>query len=393
MVKKPVRVVIAALAAAAERWIEPRFERRMSAVAAVQQRTGYSLASIDYALDRLFGSITRDAVESVVAGELGSLDALDGFVERIGRPAARALPLGRVCIVSSRTTIGVAIVPAAFAIAAKCDVSVKDREDHLVAAFFETLCEELPELRASLTAKPWLGAGGAHDLHSYDGVVAFGSDATLGRIASSLSYDTRFIGFGSKASAGYVTREALSSEAHARAIAESAALDLVLYETEGCLSLHALFVERDGAVTPERFAELMRDAMRAADVAFPPATLAAAAAARRGAHRDLAAFRSGQSALAVLDPPLDEPPAFLPRTLAVRSVGGPNEMAEYFERHRIALEALAVVNSRPDVTLAGERLRVARIARLGTLQAPPLGGFHGGRPRIAEFVRWIASET
>jgi hypothetical protein len=30
-----------------------------------------------------------------------------------------------------------------------------------------------------------------------------------------------------------------------------------------------------------------------------------------------------------------------------------------------------------------------RLTRFGELQHPPLGGDHGGRPRIAEFIRWI----
>jgi hypothetical protein len=33
-----------------------------------------------------------------------------------------------------------------------------------------------------------------------------------------------------------------------------------------------------------------------------------------------------------------------------------------------------------------------RIAPFGTLQHPPLASPHGGRPRIAEFVRWVSDE-
>jgi hypothetical protein len=36
-----------------------------------------------------------------------------------------------------------------------------------------------------------------------------------------------------------------------------------------------------------------------------------------------------------------------------------------------------------------EALGAVRAAPLGTLQTPPLDGHHGGRPRIADFVRWI----
>src|SRR5579863_9592274 len=206
MVKKPVRSIVAAIAAAAARWSDARFAPRVRVRDAVSARTTYSPTTIEYAFDRLSGSLRRAAIEAVIADELGSLDALDRFVERSGRPRARALPIGRVCVLSSRTTVGVAIVPAVFALCAKCDVLVKDREDHLVSAFFATLSEELPELSASAAASFWESEREAIDFTGFGAVVAFGADATLAEIASLLPHSARFVPYGSKASAGYVTR-------------------------------------------------------------------------------------------------------------------------------------------------------------------------------------------
>ncbi len=83
----------------------------------------------------------------------------------------------------------------------------------------------------------------------------------------------------------------------------------------------------------------------------------------------------------------------MPRAIGIRAVERVDEVAEYFERHGISIEALAVSERRPDLLELATRLRAARVAKLGTLQAPPAGAFHGGRPRIAEFVRWIGNET
>jgi hypothetical protein len=124
----PARTIAHALADAAERWS-------------------------DYALDTLFGGITAAALTAVAGAELGSLEALDGFVERDGRPAAWARGVDAVTIVSSDTTIGVAIPALVFALLAKCTVTVKDRSDALVAAFAETLTEELPELGAAIDVR------------------------------------------------------------------------------------------------------------------------------------------------------------------------------------------------------------------------------------------------
>lgn len=400
MIKTPVRAISAAIDAAAVAWSDARFEPRINARDAVSRRTSYSEPMVEYAFDRLFGALRREAIEAVIEDELGSLDALDGFVERVGRPRAAALPIGRVCIVSSRTTVGVAIVPAIFALCAKCEVLVKDREDQLVGAFFATLGEKLPEARDAVAARPWNGDAGAAALRGFDVVVAFGSDATLADISSNVRYPARTIGYGTKASAGYVTREALAGEAEARSIAAGAARDLVLYESEGCLSLHALFVEDGGAIGAQRFAELVASALRDAAIELPSTLAGARAPARRAAARDLAAFRgsryfadAGAQYLAVLDPPQASPPYFLPRTLGIHSVERPADAARYLERHQIRLEALAIAGDRADLRALAVRTNAARIASFGGLQAPPLGVFHGGRPRIAEFVRWIGDET
>lgn len=403
MVRNPVRSIIGAVAGAAARWSDAGFPARVRARDAVSQRTRYTLPVVDYAFDRLFSSLQRNEIEAVIADELGSLDILDRFVHRPGRPAAHALPLGRVCIISSRTTIGAAIIPAVFALCAKCEILVKDREDHFVTAFFASVAEELNELRDMIAVQIWNGERNLYNLAGFDGVVAFGSDVTLTRIAAQLHAPTRFIPYGSKASAGFITRKALEEPALAQAIARDAARDVVLYDTEGCLSLHVLFVESGACVSAASFGEMLAEAIAGTAGEFPPGPADPRLLARLAAERDLATFRAPlpgrvyadahSTYLVLVDPPAEEPPLFLPRALAIRSVANASEAASYIARHGITLEALAVNQRRQDLTDLAAQTGAARIAAFGALQAPPLGGFHGGRPRVAEFVRWIVDET
>jgi len=403
--QRPARSIVRAIAGAAGRWSDGDFPPRVRCLDAIAARSGYSLPVVEYALDRLFFSIDERDLEATIARELGSLEALDGFVERAELPRARALPVGRVCVISSRTTIGVAIPAAIFALCAKCDVTVKDREDGLVAAFFATLAQELDEFAGAARAQHWDGESAeAVDLSAFDAVVAFGNDQTLARIRSDVSPHARFIPYGSKASVGYVGRDALANESLARDVARGAARDLVLYESEGCLSLHALFVERGAPVTPQAFGALLAREIERAAVEFPPGARSVGTDARLAQRRDVAAFRAATgggavysdaaaSYLAVLDPPAAEPPAFLPRALAVRSVDGPDGAAAYVERHRLPLEAVAIAGAREEIVTMALATGASRIANIGDLQSPPLGGYHGGRPRIAEFVRWVTDET
>ncbi|HTU81649.1 MAG TPA: acyl-CoA reductase, partial [Candidatus Acidoferrales bacterium] len=374
------------------------------ALGRIAERTGYSLPVLEYALDRLFSSITQESLAAVLEDELGSLDCLDGFVARRGRPRAWARPIGSICIVSSRTTVGVALVPAVFALCAKCDILVKDREDALVGAFFATLAQELDEMTRAARCAVWEGESPPVPLRDFAGVVAFGSDATLRAIAAQLNATARFAGYGAKASVGYVGRDALDRDAAIAAVCAGAARDLVLYDSEGCLSLHALFVQRGGRRSVAEFAAALARAVERAAIEFPASADRAESALRVAATRDLAAFRAAGGAGAVyadarathcvvLDPPAAEPPAFLPRTIAVRAVDDAGEAAAYLARHDLAIEAVAVAGASDGVVAEMLPLGVSRIVRFGSLQAPPLGAFHGGRPRVAEFVAWIGDES
>lgn len=400
LVRHPVRELVTAIAAAADRWRDRSFPARVKAVAAIGKRTGYAETVVDYAVDQLFGSLTRNAIESTIAAELGSIDALDRFVDGNGA-RVRALPAGSVCIISSRTTIGVAILPAIFALCAKCDVLVKDREDDFVSAFFDSLARELAVFGEAARARCWDGEASGADLGAFDAVVAFGTDATLTQIAASIPFRARFIAYGSKASAGYVAHEALESRSAALSIAGGAARDLLLYDSEGCLSLHVLFVERGGVVSASEFAELLRDAIERERVEFPAAERPPQVTAAMAHARDLALFRDAPERiysnaraeyLAVLDPPAGQAPVFLPWTLGIHSVDRPDEAIAYVVRHGVAIEAVAVTSLRDDIAEMIAAMGAARITSFGNLQSPPANARHGGRPRIAEFVRWLTDD-
>ena len=156
-------------------------------------------------------------------------------------------------------------------------------------------------------------------------------------------------------------------------------------------------------MTPQRFGELFDEALADLTHRFPPAAHNEVIAAKVAGARDLARFRRGGGATALadpqaaflvaVDPPVDEPPLFLPRVVAVRSVNGPQEALAYLQRHGVKLEAVAVSEHRDDLVEFARAAGASRVTTLGALQSPPLGVFHGGRPRIAEFVRWMGDET
>jgi len=395
-----------AIADAAARWRDADFPPRVRVTRALRERTGYTEPVIDYALDTLFAEIEASAICATVVSELGSLDALEHFVDRVDRPAVTFAPLERVTIVASDTTIGVALYPLVFALVAGAQVRVKDRDDRLIGAFLETLAQESPELAARASAEPWRGdddvAAGAH-LGDADVVVAFGGDAALVAIRAHLAPKARFIGYGHRTSIGYVTHAALADEAQARIAALGAARDALLYDGEGCLSLHTLFVEDGAAITPHAFTMLLANACDTLAIEFPARSddydsdvAAYVRSARfRAAQGDATVVTSALAPHVVVgENDLAIAPPLLRRTIACYPVASPGDALAFLRRHTIALEGLAfspdaIATPRVDLDAFARASGASRIAPLGMLQRPPLGGEHGGVGRILPFVRAI----
>jgi hypothetical protein len=393
----PAARIVGFIADAAERWADADFAPRVRATRAIVDRLGYSEPVVDYALDRLFFGITRAALEAAIAGELRSLAALDGPVARGG---AWARGVDRAVIVSSDTTIGVALVPAVFALCAKCDVVVKDRSDALVAAFFASLAEEHPAFADAALARAWSGGGDADEgalFAEAEVVVAFGRDDTLRAIRDRCGVETRFVPFGHRISLGRLRAAEVATADDALLI--GIARDALLYDGEGCLSLHALMVDADGD-TFATFAQRLGAAAEQVAVEFPAGRIEPARAAAAGSYRQLAAFRAaggrgtvvraGDATLA-FDAPRDEPPPLVARTLPILR-GDDDALGAFVTTHRLPVQALGVATADADAAALAARIGAVRVATLGTLQDPPLAGRHGGEQRIAPFIRWIDTD-
>lgn len=396
----PASRIVRAITDAAQRWCDADFPARVRATRAIMERLSYTEPVVDHALDQLFSSVTRDALEATIVSELGSIEALDGFAARPRRPAVFARGVRQVAVISSDTTIGVALPPTIFALCAKADVSVKDRSDDVIGAFARTLVEEEPAFAAALQARAWSAAQDTLAIvANADAVVAFGNDEALLAIRAACKPEARFLPFGHRTSIAYVPRAALAQRATVLDHARDVARDALLYDGEGCLSLHAVFVEDDGSIEPSAFAQMLARACDEVAVEFPPASPTLSSAA--SAYRRRARFRAAQGIgavyegsprphLVIYDPPRDEPPPLHARTIGVYPVHEPQEMLTYVHAQGLPLEAIALpaeaLATLADTLASAE---VARIAKLGSLQTPPLAGNHGGQERIRPFVSLV----
>ena len=97
-------------------------------------------------------------------------------------------------------------------------------------------------------------------LQPANAVIAYGDDNTVKAIRDLTPPQARFLGYGHKVSCAVVGREALTMDT-LPAVAENAAFDVSIYDQQGCLSPHMLFVEEGGEVSPRKFAAALAQAM------------------------------------------------------------------------------------------------------------------------------------
>jgi hypothetical protein len=272
--------------------------------------------------------------------------------------------------------------------------------------FAHSLYEADSKLGACLEIAEW--PGGNADLESVlfaeaDCVTATGSDETLAAIRSRLPASTRFQGYGHRVSFGFVTNEVLS-HANAPRMAARVTDDVVAWNQLGCLSPHVVYVQTGGAVSPERFAELLADELARREQTEPRGELAtphaAAIASRRGIYEVRAAhspetlmWHSKESTAwtVVFEADARFQISCLNRFIYVKPVKDLTGLLQHAEVVRGKVSTVGIAAAEPQAEeLAGQLARwgATRVCPLGQMQNPPLTWRHDGRPALGDLVTW-----
>lgn len=111
---------------------------------------------------------------------------------------------------------------------------------------------------------------------SSDVRIAWGGREAVETVASYPSrYDAETVIFGPKLSMAVIAREDLQDEQEARKLARRVAVDVSIFDQTGCASPHNVYIERNGAVSPEQFCELLTEAMRKTELQIPKPAMSA----------------------------------------------------------------------------------------------------------------------
>jgi hypothetical protein len=411
---RPIAEIVDVIDRTVQLWLDPHYPYRQQAEALLPSITHYTPAMVRHGLDTLLPAFRKEALWRLLQAELGDPLVLDTF-----RPRPHAGGWTRVYGPRLITHIFSGNVPALPAWSLICALLVKSAslgksasEEPLFAALFaRSIAEVCPEIGACLAVGWWKGGDVALEaaaFHSAEAVIAYGSETTTRDIQRRIPSEARWLPYSHKLSFGVVGREVLDNTAQAAHIARQAAYGVSVFDQQGCVSPHLLYVERGGAVAPREFAALLAQAMAAVQEELPrgPLPLEDSTAIRhlRGVYefRQLAddnvlllCSEPGTAWTVIYEDTPDFSPSCLNRTVRVQPVHDIADIAAHLEPVRAYLQTAGVALSPQRRHALAEplgRLGVTRISALDRMPWPRLTWHHDGRCNLLDLVRWTDIE-
>lgn len=375
--------------------------------------SGYAPEMVRHVLDRMELDWRLPVLERLLAAELDGGRALEDFGGQPGRQLrSRAFGPDLTLHIFAGNVPGVAVTALIRSLLVKSAVLGKTAsgEPFLAAAFGRALAAEDASLGQCVAVTYWPGDDErANDaaMREADAIVVYGGAAAAMSVRARAPAAARIIEHGPRFSIGVVGREALHDAAAADRIASDIARAVALFDQQGCVSPHAVWIEEDGGVSPRNMAQMIAAALDRIATELPPGTRAAGEAVRVHAARTQAEFRAiggqdvalwtgpGTGWTVVWDGTGEFEPSPLSRTLRVYPIGRLEDVPVRIPAGGAFLQSVAIAADAARIAALAQRFARAgatRITNFEQLPWPPADGHHDGRGPLAELVRWVDLE-
>jgi hypothetical protein len=392
-------------------WQSVDYRFRKMALADGPAATGFSASVLAGGLDAFFHELTAANLESLLRQELGHSRRLDNFFPNEDEHDHKRSALARgpelLAHVAPGNLPNPALTEMVLGLLARSAQFVKCASGaaFLPRLFAHSIYEAEPKLGACIEVAQWKGGNDALESALFaeaDCAIATGSDEMLAAVRQRIPGGARFLGYGTRVSFGYVTRDALDRQP--RIVAQRAATDVTAWDQLGCLSPHVIYVEDTGVGMGEAFAILLAEELEEREKSHPRGVLdeeSAAGIARRRSFYEVRAAHSPETrmwaspASTAWTVVLENDPRFqascLNRFIYVKTVADLAQALQGAEmvRERTSTVGLASTEGQtPDLARHFARWGAKRVCPLGRMQNPPLGWRHDGRPPLGDLLTW-----
>jgi hypothetical protein len=408
---RPMTDVIQAIDAAAALLVNRAHPLRMEAERLLPAVTGYSAPMITHVLDRMAHDWRAPALQRLVDAELADPATLERPLTQAGRQRATlAVAPGLILHVFAGNVPGVAVTSLVRGLLVKAGAIGKlaSGEPVLPVLFARALTEIDPRLARSLALLYWRGGADRIEdemLAAADLVVAYGGEQAVAGIAQNAPASTPIVAHGPKLSFAVVTREALKADA--LQVARDAAYATAMFDQQGCVSPHFIYVEEGGGAEPAEFAGLLFQELLALDGSLPrgeltPGELTLVRDARTRA--EFAEIRGDGTRLfadealratVILEPDARPKGSCLNRVVYVKAVADAEDIPALLGGSAIPLQTVGLAADEARSFLIGAMLArsgVTRVTALRSMPWPPAEAHHDGRGPLRELLRWVDLE-
>ncbi len=336
------------------------------------------------------GSFEAGTLSEWLAAELGDIEALDKPIPHGALQSQARAPKNLLHVVSENTP------HAAFQSLLRGLVVGSNNLVKLPSSGLPALENAAAQFPAELGALVRLEPALPPDWTVWaDAVVVFGNDETLSWFAAHTPPTVRLVGHGHKFSIAVVSGEP-------EIAARLAARDVSLFDQQGCLSLHDVFLTSEAGLPVREFAALLAEEMQIFEAHTPRSALSPAESGALTSLRESVRFMAasqpgdvalweseGSTAWTVIferDPLLKLSP--LNRFVYVKP-WPEADPAQALGPHRKHLSSLALHPFDSGRAASFLDLGATRLCPLGTTQEPSLFWHHDGVPPLASLVTWV----
>lgn len=401
--------VLAAIDHVARRFLDPGDVLRAEALHWLPEVTGYAPAMCQRILDRMAADWQEAPLRRLLRAELRDPRMLEQFVHHAPGQRVRAVPPRLALHVLSGNVPGVGVTSMIRSLLVRAPALCKSAsgEPVLPVLFLRALAEFDPGIAAAVAVAYWTGGNTALEqpaLEHADVVIHYGSGDAIADLRRRLPPHARLVEHGPRISFAAVARE----EVARRRTANDAALAVAMFDQQGCVSPHIIYVEEGGALDPTAFAARLADRLDDLRHELPRGRITQEEAARIQQARASAEFRSiaGENVrlwagdhlawTVIFDPDPTFTAGCLNRTVWVKPVYDLDQVPGLVRPHAHLLQTAGLAVPGKRRTDLAPRLADAGITRMSTLAHMPWPGplwHHDGQGPLRELLRFSDLET
>jgi hypothetical protein len=392
--RRPAGDTLDSLCRVLDSWRDPRSQWRQELEAELPAAGGFSRETVRRGLSLALEEWSGAALRELAAAELGSLEA--------GREAARGFETTGLILAGAIPMPSLLSLVAPLVLRSPVLVKCASRDVVTAPLVTASIAEIDPELGdcIEIVSFPAADAERMGVLCQADCVFATGSDETIAAIRPLVKPPRRLVAHGHRLSVAALGAEALAGAALHEA-ANALALDVALWDQQGCLSPIVIFAA--GERGADAVSDALADALADQEQRMPRGAIAPESAAAIQHERSDAELRSadGGSVRLLTSPgtawtvvrestatPRAAPLHRFVRVVPVAGVAGLLDALSPYARHLAGVAVAGFGAETASLSAALADLGASRICPPGRLQAPPLGWRREGLPVLGSLARF-----